>query len=108
MKKLRREELRKILLEEIEKAILNEADDVIEVKVAKRGTTFKHPGGEKEYKLKIPIGFKKIMFGSSMPVTVNGVAAEKTQGQYRVTVKNVGRTYYISAKAGSIKVKPVR
>ena len=114
MKKLKREDLRKILLEEIKKIILNEVD---EIKIRKRGSEISHPGGKKEYKIKSPGGYGKLMFATPAgtekekeknKINVNGLDSKVTQDQHRVSVPYRGTTYVISGSKGIIKVKPVK
>ena len=83
------------------------------MKVKKRGNSGKcycSAGEQKELKLKVPGGFKKLMFASSCGFSVNGLSSKRVQGQHRLSVRNKGSTYYITPGCSifNYKVKPVR
>ncbi len=106
--KIDRSQLRRMILNEIKSLQEGEDEEVPVIEVEMRGTTkidHKH-GGQKEYKLSVPVGFK-LMFGAKKEITVNGMKSKLIQGEHRISVKIRG-SYYIESAAQVIKVKPVR
>jgi len=109
--KIDRNQLRRMIINEI-KSLQEETEPTPTMpkgRVPKRGGSFDHPGGgQKEYKLRVPGGYPKMMFAAEKEITVNGMTSKLVQGQHRISVRTKGSTYYIESDAQNIKVKPVR
>ena len=101
--KIDRNQLRRMIINEI-KSLQEESEQTPTMpkgRVPKRGGSFNHPGGgQKEYKLRAPGGFPKMMFGSKYKITVNGITSKEVQGEHRISVGIKG--------SSTIKCKPVR